>query len=188
MLLIVLGLILWSVVHLFKAIAPGTRQNLIARLGAGVYKGIVALLILGSLVLIVLGWQSSTPELIYAAPPTLRHVTMLLMLIAIILFAASHSPSNIKRLIRHPQLSAVILWSIAHLLSNGEDRSVLLFGGIGVWAILEIIFINRRDGAWQRPEPGSWGRALIPVIAGAVVFALVFYFHAFISGVALIKA
>ena len=186
MLLLTLGLIVWSVVHLFTAVAPDTRQNLIARLGEGAYKGAFALLILGSLVLMVLGWRSSTPEDIYAASAALHPVTLLLMLIAMILFVASNIPSDIKRVLRHPQLSAVIIWSIAHLLSNGEDRSVLLFGGIGLWAVLEIIFINRRDGIWMRPNSTGWGRVLIPVIVGVVVFALVAYFHAFISGVAVL--
>ena len=188
MFLLVTGILLWSVVHLFKAIAPGARQSLITRLGEGVYKGVFALLILASLALIVLGWRSSTPELVYLAPAALRHVTMLLMLIAIILFVASAIPSDIKRWLRHPQMLAVIVWSIAHLLSNGEDRSLLLFGGLGVWAVLEILFINRRDGDWLRPAPTGWMRVLIPLIVGVVVYAVVVYFHAYLAGVALITA
>jgi uncharacterized membrane protein len=190
MTLLVLGIILWIVVHLLKAAAPGVRQNLISGIGAGVYKAIVTLLILGSLALIIIGWRSSasTLELVYAPPVFLRHVTMLLMLIAIILFAASVVPSNINRLIRHPQLASVLVWAIAHLLANGENRSLILFGSLAVWAFLEIVLINRRDGVWAKPEATGWGRVLIPVIVGGVLYAALVYFHASIAGVPLLPS
>ena len=44
-------------------------------------------------------------------------------------------PNNVKRLLRHPQLTGVALWGIGHLLANGESRSIILFGGLGAWAI-----------------------------------------------------
>jgi len=185
---LVLGILLWSVVHLFKAAAPSARQRIIENSGEGVYKGVFSLLILGSLALIILGWRSSTPELIYALPVYLRHTAMLVMLIAIILFVAAIVPSNINRLIRHPQLTSVLVWAFAHLLANGETRSLVLFGGLGIWAILEILFINRRDSVWAKPDPVAWWRTLIPIIAGSVVYAVVFYFHASIAGVPLIAS
>lgn len=185
MLLLILGILLWSVIHLFPALAPTARQNIVNKLGEGSYKGIYSLLIIGSLVVIVLGWKSTPVELLYIAPAGLRHVTMLLVLIAFILFAAAAIPSNIKRVIRHPQMTGTIIWAAAHLLSNGETRSVVLFGGLGLWAILEIIFINQREGEWVKPAAGSWAMAAIPVVVGVGLYALAAYFHAYLSGIAL---
>ena len=70
-----------------------------------------------------------------------------------ILFFAAYPPTNVKRLLRHPQLTGVALWGVGHLLANGESRSIVLFGGLTLWAIAEIVVINRRDGARDKPAP-----------------------------------
>jgi len=159
MLLLILGVLLWSAAHLSKAAAPGVRAGLIERLGEGPYKGLFALTIVASLVLIVVGWRSTLPSALWHPPAAMRHVTMLLMPFAVILFVSARAPTDIKQFIRHPQLTGVKLWAVAHLLSNGELRSVVLFGGLLAWAVLEVIFINRRDGAWVKRRGGS-GREL----------------------------
>lgn len=187
MLLLIIGLLLWMAVHLSTAMLPTHRTALIARFGEIPYKGIYALLIGSALALIIVGWQASTPQFFYFAPPAMRHVTMLLMLFTLILLVAAQMPTDIKRVIRHPQLLGVKIWAFAHLLSNGEQRSVLLFGCLLMWAVLEIIFINRRDKKWVKPEPVGMVRSCLPVVIGLVVYGLVFYFHAYIAGVALIS-
>ena len=108
------------------------------------------------------------------------------MLIAFILFIVSGAPGNLKRFVRHPQMAGVIVWAIAHLLANGDSRSLVLFGGLGIWAILEILLINRRDGEWQKPEPVPISADGITVVIGFLAFAAVFYFHGTLFGVALI--
>ena len=67
---------------------------------------------------------------------------------------------------------SVVLWSVGHLLAGGSWPGVVLFGGLGLWAVLEIRFINRRDGAWQRPEPAPRKGDVI-VIVGGLVLSLV---------------
>ncbi len=53
-----------------------------------------------------------------------------------------------------------MVWATAHLLLNGDSRSVLLFGWLGIWALLEIVFISRREGEWvKKPVPG-WSREI----------------------------
>ena len=37
-------------------------------------------------------------------------------------------PSAIKRVLRHPQLKGLGLWSAGHLCLNGDSKSLLLFG------------------------------------------------------------
>jgi hypothetical protein len=77
----------------------------------------------------------------------------------------------------------VATWAGAHLLANGDSRSLVLFGGLGVWAVLEIILINRRDGAWEKPEPLPLSADVTPLIAAAVAFAVLLFVHPWISGV-----
>jgi len=41
------------------------------------------------------------------------------------------------------------------LLVNGDLASLVLFGGLGVWALLEMTVISKAEGDWRRPETGS---------------------------------
>jgi uncharacterized membrane protein len=73
--------------------------------------------------------------------------------------------------LRHPQLTAVILWSVAHLLANGDVASLVLFGGLALWAVLEMALINAA-GPWTRPEARSSVGKEIGAVVGAVVVTL----------------
>ena len=115
--------------------------------------------------------------------PCVAVATNLLMFVGLVLFAASGLPTNIKRLIRHPQLTGFGIWAASHLLSNGDSRSVVLFGGLGLWSVVAMVALNRRDGAWEKPEPQPMSAELKPVIAAVVAFVLVFLAHPWIAGV-----
>lgn len=180
---LVLGVLLWSIVHLSRCLAPGFRARMIERLGEKKYKGLVALDIVIAIVLIVIGWRSTTPEYLYVPPGWGRTAATPLMLIALILFAAASLPTNIKRVLRHPQLTGVVVWAVAHLLANGEDRSLVLFGGLGLWALIEIVLISRREGPWQRPEPVPLKAELKPLIGGIVVYVVLLLLHPYLFGV-----
>lgn len=181
--LLISGLLLWSFVHFVPSLMPGLKQSWKGALGEGGYMGSFSLLIIAALVMIVFGWKAATPTLVYVADPGLRPIGIALMVLAFVLFVAAKPPSSIKRFLRHPQLSSVVVWSCAHLLMNGDSRSVTLFGGMLVWAILEMIFINRRDGAWQKPEaPGLVGDIKVVAI-GVVVYGVVAWLHPYLSGV-----
>lgn len=183
--LLVIGLLLWSSLHLLPAIAPGLRAQAIERLGPGPYKGLFSILIVLAVVSIVLGFRGMPVSMLYIPPAGLRHLTMLLMPIALILFVASALPNDLKRVIRHPQMIAVKTWALAHLLANGETRSVLLFGGLLAWAVLEVIFINRRDGDWQKPAAVGALRTSLVVLLGLAATAVMLFAHPWIAGVSL---
>ncbi len=99
--------------------------------------------------------------------------------------AASGGPSNVKRFIRNPQLAGVIVWAGAHLLANGDNRSIVLFGGLGLWAILEIVLLNRRDGPWEKPGPAPIKRDLMLGVLAAVVVVVLMMLHPFFTGIKL---
>jgi uncharacterized membrane protein len=183
--LLISGLLIWSVVHLIPSLAPAVKQKCIGLLGETGYKLSFTALLLISLALIVFGWRSSVPSFLYQLPGFVRHIGMLLVLIAFILLGAAQYPSRIKNFIRHPQLTGVMVWALAHLLMNGDSRSVLLFGGMGIWATLEIVLINRRDGEWvKKPAPG-WGREIKGLVISFVIFAVVVMLHPYMTGVAI---
>ena len=60
------------------------------------------------------------------------------MLIAFYLFAASGMKTRVTAMTRHPQLIGFSLWAVAHLLVNGDLPSLVLFGGLLVWALVEM--------------------------------------------------
>lgn len=186
MTLLVIGLLMWWAVHLFPAVATVTRANLIIKFGLGLYKGCFALLIVISIVVMVFGWRSIEPADIYFPPLWGKRVTYLLVLLTFILFVAAKSKTNIKRVLRHPQLTGLVLWSVGHLFANGDNRSLVLFTGLGLWAILEIIMISRRTGAWVKPDPVPVKSDIITVAGGFILFAVLFLAHPYLTGIGLI--
>ena len=184
--LLVAGVLVWCLVHLLPSLAAPLRQRLITQLGEKIYKLLFTALIFASLALIIFGWRSTVPSLLYQLPGFTRHIAMLLVLVAFIIFGASNYPSRIKQHIRHPQMAGVIVWAFAHLLLNGDSRSVLLFGGLGLWAVLEIVLINKRDGEWvKQPVPG-WAREIRGLVISLVVFLVVVILHPYMTGVSII--
>lgn len=183
MILLVFGVGLWCVVHALPMAAQAPRQKLIQKMGEGGYKGLFSLLILLSIACIVFGWRGTTPSFVYAPPVWGMRATGSLMLLSLYLMTVSSFPSNVKRILRHPQLLGVALWSLAHLLGNGDSRSAVLFGGMGLWAMVSIFLINRRDGSWKKPAAVPLYKECLPVVLSVVGYLVVFYLHPYMTGV-----
>ena len=181
--LLITGVLLWVVIHLMPAVAPGLRSGLISKMGENPYRGVFALSILLSLALIVVGWRSTPEMFVYVLPPGTRMVAFVLICFAIILLGAANHPSSIKRIIRHPMLAGVAIWAAGHLLVNGTPRAIVLFGGLGVWALLEILLINRRDGAYEKPPRPGLSAELRGTAISAVILLFLLFLHPYFAGV-----
>ncbi len=131
----------------------------------------------------VIGWRSTTPEFVYLPPGWGRPVTIVLMLISVMLFVAANYPTRIKRFIRHPQLTGLVTWSIGHLLSNGDSRSLVLFGGLGLWALIEMLLINRREGGWVKPDAPALSIEAKGLVISVIVFLALVFLHPYYAGV-----
>lgn len=184
--LLVAGIALWFVVHSLHAAAPGARAGITSSIGEGPWKGLVALLLVASIALIVFGWRSVEVTSVYVPPTWAPHLTMLLMLISVLLFGAANGSNPIRRTLRHPMLTGMALWGIAHLIANGDNRSVVLFGSLLVWSVLMMVFINKRDGAWEKPEAGSGSAMVRLVVISVVVYAVLLFAHPYFTGRTLI--
>ncbi len=184
MLVIVLGLLLWTIPHVFKAAAPAQHAQLVGQVGEGPVKGGVALLTLGAIGLMIWGYAiEGGAGQVYFPPAWGWHLNNLLMIFSLILLGAGHMKSNIRQVIRHPMLVAALIWAVAHLAANGTARAVLLFGGLGAWAVLHMILLNRRDGAWVRPPKSPVRKDAIAIVAGVVVYGAVAMIHWKVFGV-----
>lgn len=185
MALFILGLGVFFATHLFTALARKPREALIARLGAGAYKGLYSLAAIAGFALIVIGWRSADASVLYSSPAWMTHVVHLLVLAALILLAAAYLPKGkIAAAAKHPMLAGVKLWAFAHLLVNGELRSVLLFGSFLAYGIIDRIAVKKRGE--PTPAAGPAANDAIAVAAGAGAFAAIYFvLHPYIAGVAL---
>ena len=166
MIILIAGVLLWAGAHLFKRLGPAQR----AAMGD---KGrrLVALAILVSLVLMVVGYRMADGAFFWGRSPMLVGINNLLMLVSVYLFAASGMKTALARKMRHPMLAAVKAWALAHLLVNGDVPSFVLFGGLLAWAVIEVIVINRAEPDWTPPAPKPARTEAVAVIASLVVFA-----------------
>lgn len=183
--LLIFGLLLFAGVHLCTSLRLPPRAALRQRIGAGPYMGLVSVLLITATVLIAKGWQGMSATPLYQPPYALRHLTMLLMPLAIILFIAPYFASDLRRLVRHPQLTGVKTWALAHLLVNGEPRNLLLFGALLAWAVASVVIINRRDGAWTKPDPTGAGKTALHAAVGLVVTGGLMFAHPWMTGMPL---
>ena len=172
MIWLILGLALWWGAHLFKRIAPEAR----ARMGDRA-KGPVALALVVSIVLMVIGYRATGGPIWWGRTPMLTGINNLLVLLAFYLFAASGMKTGVTRLTRHPQLIGFSLWAVAHLLVNGDAESVVLFGGLLLWAVAEMVVISRAAGPYVPPHPVPVKREVMAVVGALVVFAVVAGIH-----------
>ena len=128
MTLLLVGIGLWWAGHFFKRVLPGVRQRMGDR-----GKGVAALLIVAGLVAMIMGYRSAPMEAAFIPPPWGRHANNLLMLVAVILLGMGSSKGKMRTWLRHPMLTGVLVWSVAHLLVNGDRPSLVLFGS-GRWS------------------------------------------------------
>ena len=168
---LIAGLLLWSGAHLFPRLAPDTR----ARMGmAG--KGLIAALLVVAVVLMVRGYGAAGFVPVWTPSAFLTHLNNLLMLPAAYLFFVGYTKGTVAARMRHPQLTSVKVWALAHLLVNGDVASLVLFGGLLAWAVAEVIVINRSQ-PWDRPRDVSAGGDLLAVGIGLVAYALATAIH-----------
>jgi len=185
--IILIGLFLWISVHLIPAVTPQFKNYLLNKLGENNYKLLFTISIAFSIFLIVYGWRHSTTSFLYVLPDMIYTISSILLLFSCVLFASTILPTRLLKFIRHPQLLFVLCWSVAHLLINGDSRSVLLFSGMAIWAILEIIFINKRDGDWIKMEKNPMlSTEIKSIILSLALFAAIIFGHEYLSGIALI--
>ncbi|MFV0361312.1 NnrU family protein, partial [Tropicimonas sp.] len=122
-LILILGIALWWGAHLFRRAMPDAR----ARLGDG-GRGAVAIALVVSIVLMVIGFRATPFVEVWNPPAFLRHVNNLLALIAIFMMSPAPKRGRLLNRMRHPMLTGFGLWAFAHLLTNGDLASIILFG------------------------------------------------------------
>lgn len=177
LIILTLGVALWWAAHLFKRVAPAQRAVLAQSMGEKA-KAIFALLIVASIVLMTLGYQRADIIWLWFSQPWFGHLNNLLVLIAFYTYGIGMARGVLSTKIRHPQLLGTAIWAFAHLLVNGDLAGLILFGGIGIWAVVAIAIINAQDGPWvPKPAKGGWGRDGVAFVIAFAVYGIVAGIH-----------
>lgn len=183
---LILGLAVFHANHLFVTFR-GARAGAIARFGLVGYRVVFSIVSLAGLALIVWGYGAYRAHdwiEVWSPPAFMRHLTIGLMVFAVILTVAVVIPSHIKARAKHPMLAAVKIWAFGHLLSNGDLGSILLFGSFLGWAVYARIAAKRRADEMLPVAPKGWTNDVIVVVLGIVLYlALGYVFHPIVIGV-----
>lgn len=182
---LLLGLVLFFGMHSMSIVALPLRDKLAAKSELG-WKSLYGVISLIGIVLMARGYADlrQVPTLLYVSPSWLRHVAAVLLLPTFVLFLAPYFPGRIKSAVKHPQLVAVKIWALAHLLVNGTLADMLLFGAFLLWAVADRISMKSRIA---RPIPGapeSRANDVVVVVVGLTLYAVtVFWLHEMLFGV-----
>ena len=185
--ILILGLAVFFAPHVLTAFRAA-RQNVIARIGDGPYKGLYSLVSLIGLLLIGYGYASyrATGWIdVWYPPAWTRHLAVALLWPAIICVVAAYSPGRIKIALKHPMLVGIKLWALAHLIANGDLGSIVLFGAFLAYAVFDRISLKRRTDPGAPPIPvGGVKNDVIAVLGGTVLYLLLGWaFHPYVIGV-----
>jgi len=183
----IIGLVLFLGAHVFVTMRD-RRAGLIAKLGAGPYRGLFVLVSLVGVVLAGYGfaeYRAAGFIMVWYPPAWTRHIVEALMWPASIMVVAAYIPGNIKRVLKHPMLVGVKTWAFAHLCANGDLGGIILFGAVLAWAVYDCITLKRRSdpGAPSIPVGGGMNDIIAVVVGTIVYLALGFVFHPIVIGV-----
>ncbi|MEP0520423.1 MAG: NnrU family protein [Hyphomicrobiales bacterium] len=189
MTILIIGLALFLGAHSTRIFLEPLRMSIINASGDGLWKAGHTVLSVAGLVLIVLGFRSAAPDAqaLWVPPFALLHVVPLLMLLSFIILVAAYVPAGrIKGTLKHPMVVAVVIWSGAHLLVNGMEHEVYLFGAFFVWAVLNFLSARWRDRQMALTYiPGPLRNDLICIVLGTLLWAgFVFFAHEWLFGIA----
>jgi len=173
--------------HVFVTLR-GPRAAVIARIGEWPYKGLMSVVALVGLVLIGYGfghYRATGWVQVWSPPRWTNYVTQLLMWPASICVVAAYCRGQIWRTLKHPMLVGVKTWAVAHLISNGDLGSIVLFGSVLAWAVYDRITLKRRTDPGAPPFPvGGRRNDVIALVVGTLLYlALGFIFHPIVVGV-----
>jgi uncharacterized membrane protein len=221
MISLALAAIVFAAIHLGVS-GTRLRDDLVGRMGLPAYMIGFSVASVAVLIWLISAYKAAPYVPTWGNPEPFKPVAIALMLPAFLLVViglttpnptavaqeafAVQAPQGIVCITRHPFLMGVALWSLVHLIANGDVASLLFFGSLAVVSIAGPASIDAKrrrslgpdvwdafaaktsiipfkailDGrsAWTLGSLGWWRPA-----AGAAAYALMLGGHAHIVGV-----
>lgn len=180
MAVMIAGLVLFLGIHLVPVSQP-LRTRLVARLGDKPYRAFFSVVAGLGLVLIIAGyWIRPDRVQLFAPFAAARAAAPALVTIAFVLFAAANMKTHIRRIVRHPMLIGLMLWSGVHLLANGDLAGTILFGSFFAYSAVALVSAIAR-GSVKVFVP-TLKHDVMAVAGGVILSYLTIRFHAVIFG------
>jgi uncharacterized membrane protein len=189
MTLLVISIILFLGIHLIRVVAPDLRRSMVAAAGEQGWRIGYSLVSIVTLVFLIYAFDQArqVTGMLYTPPVWMAHIAILLMLFSMICLIASLLPAgHIARRTKHPMVLSVKIWALAHLLTNGETSSVLLFASFLAWGVILRISLKRRERAGEavlRPFVSGKYDLYAAVIGVLVWLAIIWKLHEWLIGV-----
>lgn len=179
--LLALSVALFAAIHLVPAF-PALKARVSTALGKayGPAFGIASIV---SLVLIVLAWPGADRSPVYDPPAWGFRGNLVLSFAAMMLVGIFIFRGRLRQMLRLPLALGVIAWSAGHLLANGDQASVILFGGFFLYGLVHLT-----GGLAQgfRPSPEvRQGHDALSLLTGVALYGVMIQLHAHLIGVAL---
>jgi uncharacterized membrane protein len=191
---LVLAALFFVGIHLLIA-GTTVRDGLIARLGAGPYRGAFSLASLIGIVWLALAYRGAPYVPLWGKLVGLEPIALAVMLVATVLvvvgqlvpsptavggervLARGAGPVGLQRITRHPFLWGVALWAAVHLTVNGDVASLVLFGSLGLLALLGTASIDAKRAralgpAWTAFAAQSSNLPFLAIVQGRTKLAL----------------
>ncbi len=170
------ALVAFVVSHRLPAM-PAVRARLVDRLGEKLYLALYGLLSLAIVAWLISAAVRAPTYVLWPFQNWQAVVPLVLMPLALVLLVASvFSPNPLSvslrpasgvsslpavvSITRHPILWAFALWALSHLITNGDLVAVILFGGLGFFALIGMRIVDKRTKA--RLGPQEWERLAGP--------------------------
>ncbi|MFK7864842.1 MAG: NnrU family protein [Pseudohongiellaceae bacterium] len=184
MTILVFGLVLFIGLHISREL--GFRQIMLQRVGSeSAYKGLYSVVALVGLGLIIWGKSLSPFIMLWSPRFDLRFISHFFMIPASILVLAGNLPvSYIRYHVRNPMLAGVALWGLAHLWSNGDLASILLFGSFTAWASFKCVMLGKQPRLADANRPYIFWDIIV-VVMGLILYILISRYHGQLFGIGL---
>ena len=203
--------------------STGLRGSLRDQLGERGFLAVYSLTALVTFAWFLMAYARAPTILLWPRQMWMALVPIVVMPLATVLLVAGYTTPNptavgmeraaraddpapgLLRVTRHPVMWAIGLWSVSHMIANGDLRSLLFFGAFAALSLGGTLLIDRK----KRLALGSnWSRlaevtsnlpfaalvtgrtrlrwrdiSLLRVIAGLLLYAVLYNAHSLIAGV-----
>ncbi len=148
------------------------RTPLIRAIGENGFRALFSVAAIATLFWAVSAYNDAPYIEVWPYSAALTYVPLVVMPFACILFAAAVTsrnptsvggekalrdpkpPAGILTVTRHPMLWSFLLWAVSHMAANGDQASLILFGGLALLSAGGMLHIDHRR---QAAVGADWG-------------------------------
>lgn len=204
--------------------STGLRDRLVRAMGEKAYVAVYAIVSIVLLVLLIRAYNATTPamllwptgDLLRLVPLVLMPLALLLVIggvmtrnpttVGVVLDSGSEVPvDGVLKISRHPVQCGILIWSVGHLVANGDLPSLIFFGAFALISGFGMVLIDRRKEAvfgegWTafrdatsllpfaavasgRQSLGLADIGWVAPLVAAVLFVALWWGHIWVSGV-----